>query len=164
VGTKLVTAYSTPALGGVYKLTAIEEKGRMQPKIKRSDNPEKVTNPGLKRVVRFFDDAGLMRGDVLFLEEEKWDAKPLRAYHPTVPHVSKVYPPAFSRKELLIPIFQEGRLIYDNPPLKQIQDNCRLNLDQLGLEFKRFKNPHIYHVSLSRQLMKTKRDLLKEAG
>ncbi len=70
VGTKLVTAYSTPALGGVYKLTAIEENGRMQPKIKLSDNPEKITNPGLKKVIRFFDDSSLMRGDVMFLEEE----------------------------------------------------------------------------------------------
>ncbi|OGP50435.1 MAG: nicotinate phosphoribosyltransferase [Deltaproteobacteria bacterium RBG_13_43_22] len=163
VGTKLVTAYSNPALGGVYKLTAIEENGRMQPKIKRSDNPEKVTNPGLKKVVRFFDDSGLMGGDVMFLEEENLESKPVRVYHPTIPHVSKVYPPQFSRQELLIPIFREGRLVYSNPSLKKIQENSQGNLEQLGLEFKRFKNPHIYHVSLSRQLMKTKRDLLRKA-
>ncbi len=163
VGTKLVTAYSTPALGGVYKLTAIEENGWMQPKIKLSDNPEKVTNPGLKRVVRFFDDSGFMRGDVMFLEEENWDTKPLRVYHPTIPHVSKVYPPKFSRQELLIPIFQEGRLVYNKPSLKKVQENTRQNLEHLGSEFKRFKNPHIYHVSLSKQLMKAKRDLLRGA-
>ncbi|MBI5606827.1 MAG: nicotinate phosphoribosyltransferase, partial [Deltaproteobacteria bacterium] len=163
VGTKLVTAYSTPALGGVYKLTAIEENGWMQPKIKLSDNPEKVTNPGVKRVVRFFDDSGFMRGDVMFLEEENWDTKPLRVYHPTIPHVSKVYPPKFSRQELLIPIFQEGRLIYNMPSLKKVQENTQRNLEHLGAEFKRFKNPHIYHVSLSKQLMKAKRDLLRGA-
>ena len=163
VGTKLVTAYSNPALGGVYKLTAIEENGRMQPKIKRSDNPEKVTNPGLKKVVRFFDDSGLMGGDVMVLEEENLESEPVRVYHPTIPHVSKVYPPQFSRQELLIPIFREGRLVYSNPSLKKIQENSQGNLEQLGLEFKRFKNPHIYHVSLSRQLMKTKRDLLRKA-
>jgi len=163
VGTKLVTAYSTPALSGVYKLTAIEENGRMQPKIKLSDNPEKITNPGMKKVVRFFDDSGLMRGDVLFLEKEPLEAKPLRGYHPTIPHVSKVFPPKFSRQELLIPIFREGRLVYSKPSLKKIQGNSRQNLEQLGSEFKRLKNPHIYHVGLSKQLMKTKRDLLKEA-
>jgi len=163
VGTKLVTAYSTPSLGGVYKLTAIEENGRMQPKIKRSDNPEKITNPGLKKVVRFYDDSGLMRGDVMFLEEELLEAKALRGFHSTIPHVSKVYPPQFSRQELMIPVFQGGRLIYNPPPLKNIQENSRRNLEQLGFEFKRFKNPHIYHVSLSKQLMKTKKDLLREA-
>ncbi len=163
VGTKLVTAYSTPALGGVYKLTAIEENGRMQPKIKLSDNPEKVTNPGVKKVIRFFDDSNLMRGDVMFLEEELLEAKPLRGYHPTIPHVSKEYPPQFSRQELMIPVFREGRLIYDLPPLKIIQKNCRRNLEQLGFEFKRFKNPHIYHISLSKQLMETKKNLLREA-
>jgi nicotinate phosphoribosyltransferase len=163
VGTKLVTAYSTPALGGVYKLTAIQENGWMQPKIKRSDNPEKVTNPGLKKVIRFFDDSGLMRGDAMFLEDETLEARPLRVYHPTIPHVSKIYPNKFSRQELLIPIFREGRLVYTKPSLKRIQENSRKNMEQLGAEFKRFKNPHIYHVSLSKQLMKTKRDLLREA-
>ncbi|MBA4392409.1 MAG: nicotinate phosphoribosyltransferase [Desulfobacca sp.] len=163
VGTKLVTAYSTPALGGVYKLTAIQENGWMQPKIKLSDNPEKVTNPGLKKVIRFFDDSGLMRGDVMFLEDETLDARSLRVYHPTIPHVSKIYPNKFSRRELLIPIFREGRLVYNKPSLGKIQENSRQNLEQLGCEFKRFKNPHIYHVSLSKQLVKTKRDLLREA-
>jgi nicotinate phosphoribosyltransferase len=163
VGTKLVTAYSTPALGGVYKLTAIEEGGRMVPKIKRSDNPEKVTNPGLKKVIRFFDESGQMRGDVIFLEEEPVETKPLRGYHATIPQVSKVYPLQFTRQELLVPVFQKGRLVYPLPSLNEIQENSRRNLEQLGFEFKRFKNPHIYHVSLSRQLMKTKRELLKEA-
>jgi nicotinate phosphoribosyltransferase len=162
VGTKLVTAYSTPALGGVYKLTAIEEKGRMVPKIKRSDNPEKLTNPGLKKVIRFFDQSGHMRGDMMILEEELLETKPLRGYHSTIPQVSKVYPLQFTRQELLVPIFQKGRLVYPLPSLKKIQENSRRNLEQLGFEFKRFKNPHIYHVSLSRQLMKTKRDLLRE--
>ncbi|MBI4765277.1 MAG: nicotinate phosphoribosyltransferase [Deltaproteobacteria bacterium] len=163
VGTKLVTAYSAPALGGVYKLTAIEEKGRMVPKIKRSDNPEKVTNPGLKKVIRFFEESGLMRGDVLFLEEEPLGAKPLRGYHSMITRVNKVYPTRFSRKELMVPVFQNGRLIYNPPSLREIQENSRRNLEQLGSEFKRFKNPHIYHVSLSRKLIKIKKDLLREA-
>jgi nicotinate phosphoribosyltransferase len=162
VGTKLVTAYSTPALGGVYKLTAIEENGRIQPKIKLSDNPEKVTNPGIKKVIRFFDDNGSMRGDVMHLEEEDLKSTPLRVYHPTIPQVSKVYPQRFMRQELLQPIFSKGRLVYKSPPLEKIQENCQENLSHLGSEFKRFKNPHIYHVSLSKPLMKTKRALWKK--
>jgi len=114
-------------------------------------------------VIRFFDDSGLMQGDVMFLEEEKLETKPLRVYHPTIPYISKVFPPKFSRQELMVPIFQEGRLVYRKPSLKKIQENSLQNLEQLGPEFKRLKNPHVYHVGLSQQLMKTKRDLLKKA-
>jgi nicotinate phosphoribosyltransferase len=164
VGTRLVTAYSTPALGGVYKLTGIEEQGRMVPKIKRSDNPEKVTNPGKKKIIRFFDASGLMRGDVMFLEEELVESRPIRGFHPAVPHVSKIYPAKFERVELLQPIIQNGALVYQKPLLKEIQENTRQNLRRLGPEFKRFTNPHIYHVSLSQQLLQTKQRLLKKAN
>jgi nicotinate phosphoribosyltransferase len=163
VGTRLVTAYSTPALGGVYKLTGIEENGKMVPKIKRSDNPEKVTNPGKKKIVRFFDASGLMRGDVMFLEEETLENKSLRVFHPAVPHVSKIYSPKFERVELLQPIIKGGELVYQKPALKEIQENTQRNLKALGPEFKRFTNPHIYHVSLSPRLLQTKQRLLKKA-
>jgi nicotinate phosphoribosyltransferase len=163
VGTRLVTAYSTPALGGVYKLTGIEENGKMVPKIKRSDNPEKVTNPGKKKIVRFFDASGLMRGDVMFLEEETLENKSLRVFHPAVPHVSKIYSPKFERVELLQPIIKGGELVYQKPALKEIQENTQRNLKALGPEFKRFTNPHIYHVSLSQRLLQTKQRLLKKA-
>jgi nicotinate phosphoribosyltransferase len=163
VGTNLVTAYSNPALGGVYKLTGIEEAGRMVPKIKRSDNPEKVTNPGMKKIVRFFDPNGFMRGDVMFLEEELPESKSLRVYHPTIPHLSKMYPARFLRSEILAPIFKKGTLVYSKPSLPEIQKNTRRNLDRLGPEYKRFQNPHIYHVSLSQKLLRTKQTLLKQA-
>jgi nicotinate phosphoribosyltransferase len=162
VGTKLVTAYSNPALGGVYKLTAIEEAGRMVPKIKRSDNPEKVTNPGMKKIIRFFDLNGFIRGDVMFLEEEVPESKALRVYHSTIPHLSKVYPARFLRSEILVPIFKKGVLVYSKPALPEIQKNTRRNLDRLGPEYKRFQNPHIYHVSLSQKLLRTKQTLLKQ--
>jgi nicotinate phosphoribosyltransferase len=162
VGTKLVTAYSNPALGGVYKLTGIEEAGRMVPKIKRSDNPEKVTNPGMKKIIRFFDPDGFMRGDVMFLEEEVPESKALRVYHPTIPHLSKMYPAPFVRSELLVPIFRKGVLVYSKPSLSEIQKNTRRNLERLGPEYKRFQNPHIYHVSLSQKLLRTKQTLLKQ--
>ncbi len=133
------------------------------PKIKRSDNPEKVTNPGIEKIIRFFDDAGLMRGDVMFLEEETLEPRPLRGFHPTVPHVSKIYPSKFERVELLQPIIKGGELVYQKPALLEIQENTQRNLRALGPEFKRFTNPHIYHVSLSQQLLQTKQRLLKKA-
>jgi nicotinate phosphoribosyltransferase len=164
VGTRLVTSYSTPALGGVYKLTAIAENGKMVPKIKRSDNPEKITNPGVKKLVRYYDESGTMRGDVLLLEDESPDPdKPTRAYHPVFPHIYKTYPPHFEREELSVPIFINGKRVYDTPPLRTIQENTKRNLDRLGSEFKRLQNPHVYHVSLSEKLFRVKQELLMNA-
>jgi nicotinate phosphoribosyltransferase len=164
VGTRLVTSYSCPALGGVYKLTAIAENGKMTPKIKRSDNPEKITNPGVKKLVRYFDESGMMRGDILFLEDERPDPKkPTRAFHPVFPHIYKAYPANFEREELSVPIFIDGKRVYDTPPLTEIQENTKKNLDRLGLEFKRLQNPHVYHVSLSEKLFRVKQELLMNA-
>ncbi len=164
VGTRLVTSYSCPALGGVYKLTAIAENGKMVPKIKRSDNPEKITNPGIKKLVRFYDESGIMRGDVLFLEDESPNSdKPTRAYHPMFPHIYKAYPPEFEREELFVPVFVNGKRVYETPPLKKIQENTKKSLGRLGSEFKRFQNPHVYHVSLSEKLFRVKQELLMNA-
>jgi nicotinate phosphoribosyltransferase len=165
VGTRLVTSYTTPALGGVYKLTALDEDGkRMVPKIKRSDNPDKITNPGVKKVVRMFDPSGQMRGDVIFLEEERLPrGRSFRAHHPVYPHVYKTYPEDFQMEELLVPIFQKGKLVYKSPPLKEIRDNTLKNLAKLDPAYKRFHNPHVYHVSLSPRLYRVKQMLLKKA-
>ena len=164
VGTRLVTSYSCPALGGVYKLTAIAENGKIVPKIKRSDNPEKITNPGVKKLVRYHDETGMMRGDVLFLDDEIPDSdKPTRAFHPVFPHIYKTYPSTFEHEELFVPIFINGKRVYDTPPLTEIQENSKRNLDRLGSEFKRFQNPHVYHVSLSERLFRVKQELLMNA-
>ncbi len=164
VGTRLVTSYSCPALGGVYKLTAIAEDGKMLPKIKRSDNPEKITNPGIKKLLRYHDETGTMRGDVLFLDDESPDPqKPTRAFHPVFPHIYKTYPPHFEREDLFVPVFINGKRVYDPPPLTKIQKNTKRNLDNLSSEFKRLQNPHVYHVSLSEKLFRVKQDLLMNA-
>jgi nicotinate phosphoribosyltransferase len=165
VGTRLVTSYSTPALGGVYKLTALDEEGKkMVPKIKRSDNPEKIINPGVKKVVRMFDPEGQMRGDVLFLEDEVLpEGQWFRAYHPSFPLVSKRYPPEFTMKELMVPIIKGGELIYKFPPLEEIRQKTKRNLEQLDPAYKRFQNPHIYHVSLSPSLHRLKEEMLRLA-
>ena len=165
VGTKLVTAYSAPALGGVYKLTALDENGKhMTPKIKLSDNPEKITNPGLKKLVRMFDEGGQMRGDVLFLDEERLpEGKSFQAHHPVLPHVFKTYPGSFTMDELLVPIFKDGNLVYQSPSVHKIRENTLRNLEKLDSGYKRFQNPHIYHVSLGAQLFKVKQRLLQKA-
>jgi len=166
VGTRLVTSFSCPALGGVYKLTALDDDGkRMAPKIKRSDNPEKITNPGVKKVVRIYDQKERMRGDVLFLDEERIpEGRSFRVYHPMFTHVFKYYPKHFMKKDLLLPIFQKGKLVYESPTVHTIREHTLKNLEQLDPAYKRFRNPHTYHVSLSRTLFKIKQRLLREAA
>jgi nicotinate phosphoribosyltransferase len=165
VGTRLVTSFSYPALGGVYKLTALDDGNGMEPKIKRSDNPEKITNPGLKKVVRIYDQGGRMRGDVLFLDEEEIpEGRSFRAYHPLFSHVFKTYPKRFKIRELMVPIFQKGELVYKSPSLHAIREHTMKNLKQLDAAYKRFRNPHTYHVSLSPFLFKIKQRLLREAA
>jgi nicotinate phosphoribosyltransferase len=164
VGTRMVTSYSCPALGGVYKLSAILEAGEMKPKLKVSDDPEKTTNPGIKKVVRFFDEKNFMRGDVLFFEDEILpENQPIRALHPMFAHVHKTYPPRYRREEILVPIFQGGKRVYPLPPLADIQARTLQNLHYLRPEHKRLQNPHIYHVSLGERLFKQKQDLIRAA-
>lgn len=163
VGTRLVTSYSCPALGGVYKLSAIFENGRMRPKIKVSDNPEKTTNPGLKKLIRFYDENNVMRGDLIVLEEEEFVEKtPVQALHPMYAHVRKTYPSHFRREEILRPIFRKGKRVYELPPLPKIQETTLANLKTLRPEYKRLQNPHIYHVSLGEKLFRQKQDLIRE--
>ena len=164
VGTRLVTSYSCPALGGVYKLSAIFEDGWMRPKLKVSDDPEKTTNPGVKKVIRFYDDKNFMRGDVIVLQEEMLPAEqPVKAYHPFFAHVNKTYPPHFRREEILVPIIKGGKVVYRSPSLPEMQRNTIQNLTYLRPEHKRLQNPHIYHVSLGEKLFQQKQELLKAA-
>ena len=164
VGTRMVTSYSCPALGGVYKLSAILEDGEMKPKLKVSDDPEKTTNPGVKKVIRFFDEKNFMRGDVLFFEDEVFpENRPVQAFHPMLAHVHKAYPPRYKREEILLPIFQGGKQVYSLPPLADIQARTLQNLHYLRPEHKRLQNPHIYHVSLGEKLFQQKQELIKAA-
>ncbi len=165
IGTRLITSFSSPALGGVYKLTALDEgQVQMTPKIKRSDNTEKINNPGLKKVVRIYDPAGEMRGDVIFLEEETIPrGRAFTAYHPMLAHISKKYPKNFEAQELLVPIFQNGRLVYNSPSVHDIRKATLRNLKKLDDAYKRFANPHTYHISLSKPLFNIKQRLLRKA-
>ena len=123
VGTRLVTSYSCPALGGVYKLSAIFENGWIRPKLKVSDDPEKTTNPGVKKVIRFYDDKNFMRGDVIVFQDETFPpGQPVKAFHPMLSHISKTYPGHFKREEILVPIIKGGQVVYSSPPLPEIQE------------------------------------------
>jgi nicotinate phosphoribosyltransferase len=164
VGTRLVTSYSCPALGGVYKLSAVFEGGNMQPKLKVSDDPDKTTNPGVKKVIRFYDEKNFMRGDLIIFEDENLPSgKPIRAFHPILPHVTKTYPENFRREEILVPVFKAGRLVYSPPNLPQTQKKTLDNLTNLRPEHKRLQNPHLYHVSLGENLFAKKEELIKAA-
>jgi nicotinate phosphoribosyltransferase len=164
VGTRLVTSYSCPALGGVYKLSAVFEDGAMRPKLKVSDDPDKTTNPGVKKIIRFYDERNFMRGDLIIFEDENLSSgKPIKAFHPILPHVSKTYPEQFRREEILVPVFKGGKLVYSLPKLPEIQKETRENLSSLRAEHKRLQNPHLYHVSLGETLFAKKQELLKAA-
>ncbi len=137
----------------------------MTTKIKGSVNPEKITNHGVKKVVRMYDKKGRMRGDVLFRDGERIPkGRPFRVHHPIYPHVFKTYPKRFEMKELMVPIFQKGKLVYKSPSVHEIRESTLENLKQLDSAYKRFSNPHQYHISLSPSLFKIKGLLLRQTS
>ncbi|MBN2035083.1 MAG: nicotinate phosphoribosyltransferase [Deltaproteobacteria bacterium] len=162
VGTKLMTSYQTPALGVVYKLMAADRgDGKLIPKIKISQNPEKVTNPGVKKIIRFYNMRGRMMGDLLTEANEPVpEAVPVIAHHPMYDYLKKTYKPPYYAKEIMVPIYKEGKQVYDPPPLKEIKNHAEEELESLEEETKRFINPHIYKVSLSNSLHQIKKQLL----
>ena len=163
VGERLITARSEPVFGGVYKLTAVEdEHGTIIPKIKISENVGKITNPHFKKVYRLFgNDTGKAIADYLCVHDEVVDdSHDLEIFDPEATWKRKtVYD--FTARELLVPIFKNGRLVYDLPSLQEIQTYCAQQVDTLWDEVKRFDNPHTYYVDLSPKLWQIKYDLLK---
>ena len=166
VGERLITAKSEAVFGGVYKLTAIEdEQGNIIPKIKISENVGKITNPHFKKVYRLFgNDTGKAIADYLCVHDETVDdSRDLEIFDPQATWKrKKVY--NFTAKELLVPIFQGGELVYQLPALSEIQTYCAQQVDTLWDEVKRFDNPHTYYVDLSQKLWDIKDRLLHEGG
>ncbi len=162
VGTKLMTSFQTPALGVVYKLMAIDKgDGIFHPKIKISQNPEKVTNPGIKKIMRFYGRNGHMIGDLLTHEEEPVPSGIMvTAHHPMYEYMKKTYRPPYVAKEIMVSVFKNGKQVYTPPPLRQIREHAEEEISRLEAETKRFSNPHIYKVSLSDKLHQIKKDLL----
>ncbi len=165
VGERLITAMSQPVFGGVYKLAAIEKDGRIIPKIKVSENPEKLTNPGFKKLYRVVDrDTGKALADVIALADEKVPSgEPFEIFDPE--HIWKRKRlENYECRELQKRIFDKGRLIYDTPELEEIKAFCKNEIESLWSEIKRFENPHRYYVDLSHKLWDMKQELLNEHG
>lgn len=164
VGTNLITSKDNPAFGGVYKLAAVMgSDGTFIPKIKLSENSEKVTNPGNKTVYRIYEkETGKIKADLIALSEEAFSEKePLLLFDPLEPWKKTLLPAgSYTLKEILIPIFQKGKCCYDSPKVMDIRAFCQQELNTLWDETKRFVNPHKVHVDLSAKLYAAKIELL----
>ena len=169
VGTNLITCQDNPAFGGVYKLAAIKnaEDEDFVPKIKVSENVEKVTNPGNKTIYRIYDkQTQKIRADLICLANETFDPEedmiifdPMATWKKT-----KIAGGSYTLRELLVPVFQKGECVYTSPSVMEIRDICQKELNTLWDETRRFVNPQEVYVDLSDKLFKIKSDLLEQMG
>ena len=162
IGTKLITSMDCPSLGGVYKMSAIEDdKGVLQPRLKMSDTPGKITNPGFKKIVRIYDEnSNKALADLICLQEEKFDGlKELEIFDPNFTYKRKTIT-NFYVKELTTKIIDNGKLVYKLPTVQEISKYHKESYGEFWNEYKRLLNPHIYKVDLSQKLYDIKQELL----
>jgi len=161
VGERLITAKSDPVFGGVYKLTAIEKSGEIIPKIKISENQEKIINPGFKKIYRIFDKkTNIAQADLIALYDEEIDfTQPLEIFDPVYTWKRKKFSDYYV-KDLLVKIFDKGNLVYKSPSVPEIAHFSKEELTKLWPEVLRLENPHIYYIDLSQNLWKLKNDML----
>lgn len=166
VGERLITAKSEPVFGGVYKLCAVEEDdGSILPKIKISENVTKITNPGFKHVYRFYEkETGKAHADYICLYDETVnDTEDITIRDPNATWKQLTLKGGtFVAKELLVPIFREGKQVYQNPSLSEIKSYCAKQVDTLWSEVTRFDNPHKYYVDLSDTLLTLRNTMITE--
>jgi nicotinate phosphoribosyltransferase len=166
VGTHLITSKDNPSFGGVYKLAAIaDENGTFVPKIKLSENIEKVTNPGNKTIYRIYDNiTGKIRADLICLVGETFDeSQDLLIFDPNAPWKKTRLPgDTYQMKELLIPVIKNGKAVYHSPKVMEIREICEKEKQTLWDETLRLVNPHEIHVDLSQKLYDMKTALLEE--
>lgn len=167
VGTHLITSKDCPAFGGVYKLSAVYEsdKKAFKAKIKLSENAEKNTNPGNKKIYRIYDkDTKKIIADLICLVEETLDtSEELLLFDPLETWKKTLLPgDTYYVKELLVPIFKEGKCVYKSPSVMEIREYCRSEMDTLWEESRRLEYPHNTHVDLSQKLWNLKNNLLNE--
>ena len=161
VGENLITAKSTPVFGGVYKLCALEKDSKIIPKIKISENVTKITNPGFKKVYRFYSkDTNMALADVIALADEIIPTSNYVIFDPENPWRKKTLV-NYTFKPLQEQIFKCGKLVYNSPTLTEISNHCKEELDILWEEVKRIHNPHKFYVDLSQDLWNLKNDMLK---
>ena len=168
VGTNLITSKDCPSFGGVYKLAAIQdESGQFVPKIKISENTEKITNPGNKTIYRIYDkETGKIRADLICFVDEVFDPEEdLLLFDPKATwKKTKLKGGTYTMKEILKPVFINGECKYPSPSVKEIAEFCRQEKETLWDETKRLFNPHRVYVDLSRKLYDTKEALLDSAN
>ena len=163
VGERLITAKSEPVFGGVYKLAALEKDGAVTPKIKISENVEKITNPGFKGLYRLYSkETGKAQGDVLTLSEETIPEQD--AYEIFDPNAvwKKTVVRNYTVRNLHVPIFKEGKCVYESPSIEEIKKYCKEQIETLWDETLRLENPQTYYVDLSPKLFNMKQKLLQE--
>ena len=163
VGERLITSKTEPVFGGVYKIVAVEKEGQMIPKIKISNNIEKITNPGSKQVYRLYDrDTKKAIADVITLAHEKIDdTKPYTIFDPEHTWKRKEIT-NFIARPLLAPIFLNGQFVYTSPTLEEIVTYSKEQIEMLWEEVLRFEKPHRYYVDLSKELWTLKTELLEK--
>ena len=163
VGTRLITSADMPALGGVYKLSAVfDEEGNEIPKIKISENVEKITNPGFKNIYRVYDNkTGKAEADFIYLRNEKpvETDKSLVLTHP-VDRWKSIEFSDYTLRSLHVDVIKDGKLVYKLPKLSEIKEYARKELESFWDEYKRLDRPHVYKVDLSDNLYQLKKDLL----
>ena len=166
VGTNLITAKDNPAFGGVYKLAAIQaDDGSFLPKIKLSENIEKVTNPGNKTFYRIYDNTtGKIKADLICLADEVFDErKDLKLFDPNAPwKKTRLSGGSYTMREMLVPVIKNGKTIYESPSVMEIRDICLKEKDTIWDETKRFVNPQEIYVDLSQKLYDLKSELLHQ--
>ncbi|GIU92345.1 MAG: hypothetical protein KatS3mg011_1251 [Acidimicrobiia bacterium] len=164
VGSKMITSEGDPALDGVYKLVAVDEDGEWVPAIKISDTPEKVQNPGAKRLWRVYDRRGTATADVLALAHETLDDRPLRIHHPTIPGVGRTLGErdVSGVEELLVEVWRDGSVKFELGGVEEARARRRADLERLDPGVRRLVNPHTYHVSLTTELRDLKWKLVQQ--
>ncbi|MBE6031762.1 MAG: nicotinate phosphoribosyltransferase [Clostridiales bacterium] len=162
VGERLITSRSEPVFGGVYKLVAVERDGEILPKIKISDNVEKITNPGFKKVYRLYDKtSNKALADVIALhDEEEPSGESYEIFDPQFVWKKKTLTNFYTRN-LQVPIFEKGKLVYQSPSISGIRDYCKAEIDTLWDEVLRFENPHTYYVDLTKKLWNLKTEMIE---
>jgi len=166
VGTNLVTSQDDPAFGGVYKMSAeIEDDGAVVPKMKLSDNPEKITNPGVKKVIRLYDKAtSKVKADLIALEHETPDvSEDLTIFDPLATWKRMTLKGGnYTARELLVPVFVNGECVYESPRVMDIREYSKNELAGFWDEHKRLVNPHPLPVDLSLELYDLKQSMIME--
>ena len=168
VGTNLITSKDCPSFGGVYKLSAImDESGNFIPKIKLSENTEKITNPGNKTILRVYEkESGKIKADLICLVDEHYsEDEPLLLFDSHEPWKKTLLAPGkYTLREIMIPIFKGGKCVCESPRTMDIRDYCQAELNTLWDETRRLVNPHKVYVDLSKKLYDMKIQLLDKMG